>query len=89
MVPVATRSRMLAAMPLPMPGMASRALGSDVGGGEGGELGGLLLDGLGGAAVGADAEGVLAVDFEQGGGFVEEAGDGDVVHGFGWRLLRG
>ena len=49
-------------------------------GGEGGELGGLLLDGLGGAAVGADAEGVGCVDFEEGGGFVEEAGDGDVVH---------
>ncbi len=43
--------------------------------GEGGELGGLLLDGLGGAAIGADAEGVGCVDLEEGGGFVEEAGD--------------
>ncbi len=49
-------------------------------GDEGGELGGLLLDGLGGAAVGADAEGVGCVDLKQGGGFVEQAGDGDVVH---------
>ena len=80
MVPVATRSRMLAAMPLPMPGMARRSFGVGVGRGEGGELGGLLLDGFGCAAVGADAEGVGGVDFEQGGGFVEQAGEGDVVH---------
>ncbi len=39
------------------------------------------LDGLGGVAVGADAEGILAVDFEQVGGFVENSGDGFVVHG--------
>ena len=45
------------------------------------ELGGLLLDGFGGAAVGADAEGVGGVDLEEGGGFVEEAGDRDIVHG--------
>jgi hypothetical protein len=38
------------------------------------------FDGLGGIAVGADAEGILAVDFEQVGGFVENAGDGFVVH---------
>ena len=50
-------------------------------GSEGGELSGLLLDGLGGAAVGADAEGVGGVDLEQCGGFVEQAGDGDIVHG--------
>ena len=48
---------------------------------EGGELGGLLLDGLGGAAVGADAEGIGGVDFEERGGLVEQAGEGDVVHG--------
>ena len=47
---------------------------------DGGELGGLLLDCLGGAAVGADAEGVGGVDFEERGGFVEEAGDRDIVH---------
>ena len=44
------------------------------------ELRGLLLDGLGGAAVGAHAEGVGAVDLEQRGGFVQQAGEGDVVH---------
>ena len=31
MVPVATRARMLAAMPLPMPGIARRSLGSESG----------------------------------------------------------
>ena len=77
MVPVVTSSTMLAAMPLPMPAMARSCLGSCD---EGGELGGLLLDGLGGAAVGADAEGVGCVDLEQGCGFVEQACDGDVVH---------
>ena len=80
MVPVVTRATMLAAMPLPMPGMARRALGSASGVARVAELGGLLLDGLGGAAVGADAEGVGGVDFEERGGFVEETGDGDVVH---------
>jgi hypothetical protein len=39
------------------------------------------FDGLGGVAVGTDAEGILPVDFEQVGGFVEDAGDGLVVHG--------
>ena len=39
-----------------------------------------VLDGLRGVAVGADAEGVLPVDFEQVGGFVENVGDGLVVH---------
>ena len=38
------------------------------------------FDGFCGVAVGADAEGILAVDFEQVGGFVEDAGDGFVVH---------
>ncbi len=51
-----------------------------IGGRESCQLGGLLLDGLGGAAVGANAEGVGRVDFKEGGGFVEDAGDADVVH---------
>ena len=55
-------------------------LGIGFRGGQGGELGGLLLDGFGGAAVGADAEGVGCIDFEQGGGLVEQACEGDVVH---------
>jgi hypothetical protein len=38
------------------------------------------FDGLGRVAVGTDAEGILPVDFEQVGGFVEDAGDGLVVH---------
>ncbi len=38
------------------------------------------FDGLRGVAVRADAEGILAVDFQQVGGFVENAGDGFVVH---------
>ena len=45
-----------------------------------GDLLGLGLDGFGGVAVRADAEGILPVDFEQVGGFVENAGDGFVVH---------
>ncbi len=34
-------------------------------------------------AVGTNAEGILAIDFEQVGGFIEDAGDGFVVHGQG------
>ena len=45
-----------------------------------GDLLRLGFDGLGGIAVGAHAEGILAVDFEQVGSFVENAGDGFVVH---------
>ncbi len=45
-----------------------------------GNLLGLGLDGFGGVAVGANAKGILAVDFEQIGGFVEYAGDGFVIH---------
>ena len=45
-----------------------------------GDLLGLSFNGFGGVAVGADAEGILAVDFQQVGGFVENAGDGLVVH---------
>jgi hypothetical protein len=41
----------------------------------------VIFDGLGGIAVGADAERILAVDFEQIGGFVENRGDGFIVHG--------
>jgi hypothetical protein len=40
----------------------------------------MILDGLRGIAVGANAEGVLAVDLEQVGGLVENVGDGLVVH---------
>ena len=47
---------------------------------EVGNLLGLSFDGFGGVAVGADAERVSAVDFEQVGSFVENAGDSLVVH---------
>jgi hypothetical protein len=40
----------------------------------------LLLYGFGGAAVGADAEGIGCINFEQIGGFSEQASEGDVVH---------
>jgi len=36
---------------------------------------------LGGIAVGADAERICCVNFEQIGGFIEDRGDGFVVHG--------
>ena len=65
-------------MPLPMPGMASTFLGSS------NDVGDLLrqgFDGFGGVAIRADAERVLAVDFQQVGGFEENARDGFVVHG--------
>ncbi len=42
-----------------------------------------------GVAIGAHAEGILAVDFEQIGGFVEKAGDGFVVHEKGVRCFGG
>ena len=48
------------------------------------QIGDLLrqrFNGLGGVAIGTNAEGVLAVDFEQVGSFVENSGDGFVVHG--------
>jgi hypothetical protein len=48
---------------------------------EGGELRRLLFDCLGGTAIGADSEGVSAVNLEQCSGFVEQAGDRDIVHG--------
>src|SRR5579872_579660 len=47
------------------------------------QIGNLLwvgLDGLGGVAVRADAKRILAVNFEQVGGFVENARNGFVVH---------
>src|SRR5271157_89337 len=48
------------------------------------EQGGRLLresfEGLSGAAIRADTEGVVAVDLHQIGGFVEDVGDGLVVH---------
>jgi hypothetical protein len=46
------------------------------------DLLGEVFDGLGGVAVGANAEGIGRIDFEQVGGFVEDRGDGFVVHGF-------
>src|SRR6202012_2874580 len=46
---------------------------------DGGELGGLLLDGLGCAAVGADTEGICCVDLEEGSSFVEESGDRNII----------
>ena len=39
------------------------------------------LDSLGGTAIGADAEGIGCVNLEEGSGFVEKAGDRDIVHG--------
>ena len=64
-------------MPLPMPGISWSFLGSSA---MSGELDGGGLDGFGGAAVGADAEGIASCDFEQVGGLDEEIGDGAVVH---------
>ena len=43
----------------------------------------VILDGLRGVAVGADAERILPIDLEQVGGLVENVGDGLVVHGQG------
>ncbi len=40
----------------------------------------LSFNRFGGIAVGADAEGILAVNFKQVGSFVKDAGDGFVVH---------
>ena len=45
-----------------------------------GDLLRLRFNGFGGVAVRADAERILAVDFEQVGGFIENAGNGFVVH---------
>ena len=61
-------------------GNGEESFGIGFGSDEGGELDGLLLDGLGGAAIGADAEEVGTVYFEEGGGFVEKAGESDVIH---------
>jgi hypothetical protein len=41
----------------------------------------VILDGLGSVAIGADAERILTVDFQQVGGFVKDVGDRLVVHG--------
>ena len=48
------------------------------------------FDGFGGAAIGADAEGIVAVDLHQVGGFVQDGGDGLVVERalFGHTRLR-
>ena len=40
----------------------------------------MIFDGLRGIAVGADAEGILAVDLQQVGSFVEDVGNGLVIH---------
>ena len=67
-------------MPLPMPGMARTCLGSPM---SVFDLLRVIFDGLRGIAVGADAEGVLPIDLEQVGSFIENVGDGLVVHGQG------
>ncbi len=41
---------------------------------------GMVLDGLGGVAIGTDAERVLPIDFQQVGGFEKDVGDRLVVH---------
>ena len=45
------------------------------------DLLGKIFDGLRGVAIGADAKRILPVDLEQIGGFVEDRGDGFIVHG--------
>ena len=67
-------------MPLPMPGMARTCFGSAM---SVVDLLRVVLDGLRGIAIRADAERVLPVDLEQVGSFVENVGDGLVVHGQG------
>ena len=61
-------------------GNGEQRLGVGVGRGERGELRGLLLDGFRGAAIGADAKRIGGVDLQQGGGFIEQPSEGDVVH---------
>ena len=48
---------------------------------KGDELSGLLLDGLGGAAIGTNTKRVRCIYFEQGRSFIEQASNGDVIHG--------
>ena len=62
-------------------GDGEQQFGVGVRGDEAGDLRGLLFDGFGGATVGANAEGVGAVDFEQRSGFIEESCDCEIVHG--------
>ena len=45
------------------------------------DLLGKVFDGLGGVAVGANAEGILGIDFQQVRSFVEDVGDRLVIHG--------
>jgi hypothetical protein len=40
----------------------------------------MILDGLGGVAVGTNAEGILPIDFKQVGSLVKDVGDGFIVH---------
>ncbi len=48
--------------------------------GDGGERDGALLDGFGGAAIGADAKGIAGADLQQIGGFGEHLCDGAIFH---------
>ena len=64
-------------MPLPIPAIASTCLGSLI---KSDNLLMLGFNGFGGVAVGTDAEGIAAVDFEQIGSFVQDASDGFIVH---------
>ena len=45
------------------------------------DLVGKRFNGLGSGAVGANAKGILTIDFKQVGSLVEDAGDGAIVHG--------
>ena len=47
----------------------------------------MTLESFGRATVGADTKRVVAVDLHEIGGFVEDGGDGFVVHGACWRKL--
>jgi hypothetical protein len=49
----------------------------------------MVLDGLSGVAVRADAERILSVDLEQVGGFEEDVGDSLVVHALKDKPNRG
>ena len=66
-----------ASMPLPMPGISSTFFGSLI---KSAICCGRASIGLRGVAVRANAKRILPVDFEQVSSFVEDAGDGFVVH---------
>ena len=67
---------MLAAIPLPMPGISSSFFGSSS---RAETCSGMSLQRFSGAAVGADAKRVVAIDLHQVGGFVENVRDGFVI----------